>query len=200
MADNYDMNRRDDAADSSFGWWAWLLALVLLLFAVGFGGWGTNWGTPAPTTETATNSETATGTTAPTAATAPAASTSADQNATADLNARIDQPITLTGRMVESKSPNAFIFAGSDDATSDKMLVIHRTGAGEQPIEVSADDKDATLQISGNVKKFNRADLARELGVDENNEMLAQYENKPVIVADQVKKLGPAEGAMDEAR
>lgn len=49
---------------------------------------------------------------------------------------------------------------------------------------------EATAYVAGEVRRLQTAQLERELGVDLDDELLAPYENRVVVVADEVELVG----------
>jgi hypothetical protein len=187
--------RTPDAADTGAAWWwMWIFLFALFLFA----GWGF-WRAPERVVSTT-----------------PAVKTTNDQDR---LRAVVGENISRNGHALRAEGAHAFVLSDGNLLGSENVLVItrqsivagqamepseaqseaqsDRSGAKldpdkEQPLNISADGK-ARYKVQGKVELFNKDTLEKEIGAKLDDLDAAQYEGKPVIVADSVK-------AVEEAR
>jgi hypothetical protein len=176
MKNDYRNDRRDPRdVDTGTSWgWVWTAFLIIVLVAA-FGWWGWGWDrTPGSTTAQRGNPE-------------------------AVLDQNLDRKVNVSGVVKEVKGSHAFVLGGDSTFQNQDVLVIARRPLNEQPINVSA-GMDQNIQIGGTVRKFSREELARELGIELKQDELAEYEGKPVIVAETISAAGSGASRETEAR
>jgi len=76
------------------------------------------------------------------------------------------------------------------------MLVIKRANP-EEPLNVSTDEKQNKVQITGKIRTLKRAELQKEFGADLDDETWKQHEGKPFFIADELTKIAPAGDSKD---
>lgn len=97
--------------------------------------------------------------------------------------------IVLTGEVEEVIGPRAFTL-DSPGPLSEKLLVVSRNVL--QPIggETTQDfffETDDRVSVKGEVRQFNLRELEQSLGVDLVDEEFAQWEGKPIILAQEIE-------------
>ncbi|MCZ7574564.1 MAG: hypothetical protein M5U01_38935 [Ardenticatenaceae bacterium] len=90
------------------------------------------------------------------------------------------QTVTVTGTVDVVLSPNAFTIARNNLLDLGEITVLSSTprralNAGER------------LQVTGIVRQFVRGEIERDLDFDLGEDLSAQFENKPVIIASSVQ-------------
>ncbi|MDP8922025.1 MAG: hypothetical protein M3O34_04015 [Chloroflexota bacterium] len=105
----------------------------------------------------------------------------------------LDKAVTVRGEVSEALGPRAFILE-DDDLLFDEEVLVVTTGPildrqGHMPGVVALVDREAW--VTGTVRRFAVADVARELGVDLADEAFAAWEGRPAIIARSVR---PAPG------
>ena len=105
------------------------------------------------------------------------------------------QEVTVQGAYGEPVGQNAFTFWDQDliDLGQEGVLVISRTGEGFDFPAVA----DATLQVTGVVQPYNRADLENEVGYALDDPAFQDYEEFTVLIADEVTVVDEVETIPD---
>jgi hypothetical protein len=105
-----------------------------------------------------------------------------------DLDTYVGEEVTLSADVNEVITPIAFTIAGTDDTSVEPLLVIGATENNELAPET-------TVGVTGTVMQaFLVTEVEEELGVDLDDELFAECEQEPYVVADDVEILENAEG------
>ncbi|BAU64197.1 unknown protein [Stanieria sp. NIES-3757] len=108
------------------------------------------------------------------------------ENVSDNVDQLLGQTVTIRGSIDKVMSEEAFILENQpfpqDVVDKDRVLVIN-TSDSSIPGLPEEDDK---LQVRGTVGKFVLADVEQKYGLDLNDELYVDYENKPVIFANYV--------------
>lgn len=100
-----------------------------------------------------------------------------------------DKQVRVTGEVDEILSDRAFRLEGTGWAFDDDITVLMK-----KPMEAAAGGalhEDDELIVSGTVRRFVVADIERDLGWDLSPEVEIKLKERPVLVADAVRKVGP---------
>lgn len=99
------------------------------------------------------------------------------------------QKLTLTGEVDDVKDPRNFKLEGNRWLFSDEIRVLARSPVklGGAPLE-----EDDDVVVTGTLRKFSPAEIERELGWDIPAEMEAELRDKPVLVAEEIRKVESA--------
>lgn len=99
------------------------------------------------------------------------------------------QLITLRGDVEKNLGTRGIIIESKD--SDEEVLVVSRdslVGIGGGPGEVLYHQNDDVI-ISGTVQEFKISDIQQELGIDLNNDDFAQFEGRPVVIADEISEV-----------
>lgn len=106
-----------------------------------------------------------------------------------DPGAFFGKPVRLSGEVDAALGLHAFTVEDGDFVFDDDLLVLSRrplSGLGGVPADTIT-SPELTARVTGTVRRFARADLARELGVLFEEDPFARWEGRPVVVADSVR-------------
>ncbi|MDP9374472.1 MAG: hypothetical protein M3Q65_18885, partial [Chloroflexota bacterium] len=97
----------------------------------------------------------------------------------------LGRTVTVAGEVDEVLGRRAFTIGGGDFIGDDELLVV---GAGELPViqgrrEAATLTADDLVQITGPVRRFNLAEVEREIGVDLEDALFADWRDKPAVIA-----------------
>ncbi|AFZ35762.1 hypothetical protein Sta7437_2214 [Stanieria cyanosphaera PCC 7437] len=113
-------------------------------------------------------------------------STKEVENVSDNVDQLLGQTVTIRGSIEKVMSEKAFILENKpfpqDVVDEDRVLIIN-TSDSSIPGLPEEDDK---LQVTGTVGKFVLADVEQKYGLDLDDELYVDYENKPVIFANYV--------------
>ncbi|WAS90600.1 hypothetical protein [Nannocystis punicea] len=102
-----------------------------------------------------------------------------------------DKKVRVTGEVDEVYSDRAFRLEGTGWAFDDDITVLMK-----KPMDVAAGGAlkdDDELIVNGTVRRFVVADVERDIGWDLSPEIEVKLKERPVLVADSVRKVGPPE-------
>lgn len=100
-----------------------------------------------------------------------------------------DKAVRVTGAIDEVYSDQAFRLEGTGWAFDDDITVLLK-----KPVDAGASTtfaKDDELIVSGTVRRFVVADVERDLGWDLSPEIEVKLKERPVLIADAVRKITP---------
>jgi hypothetical protein len=100
-----------------------------------------------------------------------------------------DKQVRVTGEVDEIYSDRAFRLEGTGWAFDDDITVLMK-----KPLDAAAGgvlQKDEELVVSGTVRRFVVADVERDIGWDLTPEVEVKLKERPVLIADSVRKVGP---------
>lgn len=98
-----------------------------------------------------------------------------------DPRAYIGRTVTVRGEVDDLVGPRAFMLEDGDLFFDDELLVV---SAGRLPRLVEGEGE---VRVTGQVRRFNRAEVEDELGIRLDERPFADYEGRPVIVARSVE-------------
>lgn len=109
-----------------------------------------------------------------------------DRNVTAQAvsqmtNALIGQRVTVRGEIKKLVSGNAFTINDEQMFEGQEILVVNASSA-----PFTLPDDDIELQVTGEVRKFNIANLAKEFDLSLQPEAYLDYKDRPVIIAQSI--------------
>jgi len=100
-----------------------------------------------------------------------------------------DKHVRVTGEVDEIFGDRAFRLEGTGWAFDDDITVLMK-----KPMDAAAGgalQEDDELVVSGTVRRFVVADIERDIGWDLSPEVEIKLKERPVLVADAVRKVGP---------
>lgn len=107
-----------------------------------------------------------------------------DRDFSDELGSYVGQEVRLSATVDEVITPAAFTIADPDDAAVEPLLVL----SSPSTAEVAPDD---SVGVTGTVREgFGVAEAEEALGVDLDDQLLADYADAPYVVADSVEVLG----------
>jgi hypothetical protein len=107
------------------------------------------------------------------------------EEVTDNTNELIGQTVTIRSEPIREVDPNAFTISDQEFFGSESILVVNASG---KPFTFP-EDNDTKVQVTGEVRKLVVADLNREYDLDLDPDVYADYDDKPVIIA---QALAPA--------
>ena len=93
-----------------------------------------------------------------------------------DPEAYLGQTVTVGGEVNQILGPQAFVIEGNDIIGGDELLVV---GANA----MNRIRNDEVVQVTGPVRRFDLAQVERDLGVDLDDNLFRDWADKPAIVA-----------------
>lgn len=106
----------------------------------------------------------------------------------------VGESITVRSEVAEPIGDLGFAFENDDLFGGERVLVLNATGT---PFVLPAED-DLEIQATGEVAQFILVDIEREYGLELDPELYAEYEDRPVIVA-QSLTLSPDPGEVTQS-
>ncbi len=97
-------------------------------------------------------------------------------NQTAQL---VGQTVTVRSQPLEKVSPYSFTINDEQFFGSEPILVINASG---EPF-VFPPEEDTEVQVTGEVQQFVVADIERELGLELDEDLYVEFEDRPAIIA-----------------
>lgn len=95
-----------------------------------------------------------------------------------DYDSLVGEEVTVSAKVNEILSPEAFVIAGTDDTTVEPLLIVHNLG------ELPELQEELTVAVTGTVQEaFVLTDVEEELGVDLDDERYADWEGERYIQA-----------------
>lgn len=104
--------------------------------------------------------------------------------------------IQATGNIEEVYNPTAFVLESEDPFFGEEILVLSRTPMALGAANLQADSK---VRVSGKVRQLVITELERELGWDFDTHIEAEFDSKPVIVAQSIVSAASPELSWTEA-
>lgn len=105
-----------------------------------------------------------------------------------DPEAYLGQTVAVEGRVNVVKGNGTFTIASNTLVDANELLVI---GAANEQFDQAVQAGNA-LRVTGTVRRLTVADVERELSLDLDPEVEAEFSNKPVIVATLIDPMGEA--------
>lgn len=105
----------------------------------------------------------------------------------------IGQTVTVRSQPVEKISPYAFTISDEQFFGNEPIVVVNASG---EPF-VFPPEEDTEVQVTGEVRQFVVAELEQELGVDFDEDLYVEFEDRPAIIAQSMAP-APDPGAITE--
>jgi hypothetical protein len=110
---------------------------------------------------------------------------------TDDPDAFYGQRVTLTARVDEVFGRQQFTLADSDPTRKERLLVLtHRPRPAGEATAVAPRD---VLVVEGTVRRLVASEIEREAGVELEPALVKRFENRPVLVAREIRTVGTVE-------
>jgi hypothetical protein len=100
---------------------------------------------------------------------------------TDDVEQYIGQTVTIRSQVEQEIDLSGYILQSDEFFGGEPVLVFNPDGSS-----LNRPGDDVPLQATGTVREFILADIEREYGVDLDDQLYADYENQPAIIADYV--------------
>ena len=101
----------------------------------------------------------------------------------------LGKTVTVRGEVGEALGPRGFALEDDDLLFEDRVLVLttgQMTDRDGRPLAPNA-LVDRPVWVTGTVRLFNRAETERDLGIDLDDELFAEWEGQPAIVARSIR-------------
>lgn len=100
---------------------------------------------------------------------------------TGNIDEYVGQTVTIRGEVESELDESGFVLEDDEFFGGEQFLLLN---AGAEP--VMRPSEDVPVQATGTVREFILADIESEYGIDLDDELYVDYENKPAIVAESV--------------
>jgi uncharacterized protein YdeI (BOF family) len=110
----------------------------------------------------------------------------------ADPAEHVGERVTVTGSVESQLAPQSFTLKDRDG--TGEILVVNRTGA------MLTLSENAQVQVSGEVRVFDLAELESDVGYDLDDALFQPWEGKAVLLANTVNPVGGADVVPEEPR
>lgn len=100
---------------------------------------------------------------------------------TGDVEDYIGQMVTIRSEVQEELDENGYVLQSDDFFDGEEVLLLN---ADAEP--VTRPNDEIAIQGTGTVREFIIADIENEYGIDLDDELYIDYENRPVVIAESV--------------
>lgn len=107
---------------------------------------------------------------------------------TGNIDEYVGQQVTVRSGVEEELDESGFVLQANEFFGGEPFLVLN---AGAEP--VNRPNEDIAVQATGTVRELVVADIEREYGIDLDEELYVDYEDRPVVIAESVAVAPTAE-------